>query len=586
MTEPTSNVEYRRFPKRSSVITVYLVTVILTMGGWTTANAGPTDSTEDNLIADIPTTEHQNILYMLLSAELAATRGQEAFALNNYLKAATITQDPAIAEQTTQMAINFQAPTEAAQGAELWAKNAPNNLQAQLIAMTLSIGQSVSKATPYLIRALEINPTQVDQYIAEIQARLSEASAKNLKEALSQIARQRPNDAYAHLTAAQSAAQLGDIKNANRWVDSALTLTPDLTRALELKARLIRYVSDSDTPALQFLSEKVHAFPKNKELRLFYASALIDNGKTDQAKAELNQLTNDKQLGGQALLFLGEILLKENKLQDATNALQKALDYPETRDSAQYLLGETEERQGNIQAAIRWYADLEPGTYQIPGALKAVALLKTLKAYKEAISVIHNSTPNTVEEQKQLILAEIDVLNSSQSSEEAMTLANEVLPKLPDDPDILFSHAMTAAKLKKWEIAENDLKKIIKQNPNNANALNALGYTLSFNKNRLDEALKYIQQALAIAPNNPVFIDSLGWINYQLGNTNEALRYLKKANSMSEDGDIAAHFGEVLWMSDHKEEALAVWKKAMGKDSENNELQETLKRLKVNLQKQ
>lgn len=582
MDESTSGNISRRLPNGIRLATVYLVTIILTMGG--SANLlAQGDQPEGELIAEIPASKHENILYILLTAELAASRHEESMALQYYLQAAEMTQDPAIAEQATQMAITYQAPLEASKGAELWAKTAPNNLQAQLIAMTLSIGQSADKAIPYLIRALEINPAQVDQYIIEIQTRLSDTSAQKLKDALNQIAQKRPKDPYAHLAAAQSAAQQGDIKNANRWVDSALTLEPNLTHALELKARLIRYATDSDNPALLFLAEKVSKFPDNKELRLFYSNALMDNGNSAEAKIQLSHLTEDKKLGGQALVFLGEIFLKENKFQDALAALQKALEFPESRDAAQYLMGETEERQGHFQAAIRWYSDIDPGSYQIPAVLRATALLKTQKLYKDAIDLLHNSTPSTVEEQKQLIIAEIDLLNASHSLEDAMKMANELLPKLPTDQDVLFIHAVTAAKLKNLDVAETDLRNILKQNPNNAKALNALGYILSFNKSRLEEALQYLKQALALSPTNPAFMDSVGWIYYQLGDINEAKTYLTKANSLSDDPDIATHFGEILWSSDLKEEAIAIWKKAYSKNSSSVVLQETLKRFKVNL---
>jgi tetratricopeptide (TPR) repeat protein len=586
MAIPIPNNKYRGFPSNLLAATVYLVMAILTMGGCTKAFGEPNHLADPPLVASVPAAQHTEVLYMLLVSEIALSRQQPELALQNYLKMAEMTHDPAIAEQATQLAINLQAPVEAAISAKLWANTATDNLQAQLIAMTLSIGQSIEEATPYLIRAIDLNPNQADQYLLEIQTRLSDASAKKLTEALNQLAAQRPKNPYVNMAAAQSAALQGDTKNANHLVDIALTLNPNLTSALELKARLIRYVADSDTSALKFLSEKVQAFPENHELRLFYSSALIDSGKTEEAKRQLLTLTKDKPSSGQALVLLSEIYLKENNTSIAIETLKKALDFPETKDAAQFLLGEAEENLGNNQAAIRWYADIQPGSYQIQAIVRAVALLKKQKAYKEAIYLLHSSSPNTLEEQKQLIITEIDLLNMSESSEEAMELANEVLPKLPNDPDILYSHAMTATKLKKWEVAEDDLKKILKQNPNNANALNALGYTLASNKNRLTEALYYLNQALAIAPNNPIFMDNIGWIYYRLGDMQQATTYLKKANKLSEDGDIAAHLGEVLWVNNQKKEAISVWKKAYKKNSDNLLLKDTLKRLNINLKNQ
>lgn len=143
--------------------------------------------------------------------------------------------------------------------------------------------------------------------------------------------------------------------------------------------------------------------------------------------------------------------------------------------------------------------------------------------------------------------------------------------------------AITAVKLKDWDLAEKDLKLVLKQNPKNANALNILGYMLSLNKSRLQEALDYLNQALSIAPNNPAFMDSMGWAYYQLGDLQNALAFLNKANELAKDSQIAAHLGEVLWTSNNKKEAMLVWQKALKYNDENEELLQTLKRLNVNL---
>ncbi len=122
-----------------------------------------------------------------------------------------------------------------------------------------------------------------------------------------------------------------------------------------------------------------------------------------------------------------------------------------------------------------------------------MSLLKETRSYKEAIYLLHNSTPSTNVEQKNLLLSEIDLLNASNTPEEAMQLANEILLKLPNDADVLYLRAISATKLKKFDIAESDLKNILEQNPNIASALNALGYTVSFSKERLPEAIGYLR---------------------------------------------------------------------------------------------
>ncbi len=552
---------------------VYLVISCLTMGASSQAHATAEPSAKQNNV----------LLYNVLVAEMAASRGMRSVALHYYLKAIQQTNDPTIAEASTLLAISLEAPNEALISAERWANEDPLNLQAQLITMTLLISQSVDKALPYLTKVIELDPTQADHPIMEVQSRLSKSSAKSLKEALNTIALARPHDPYAHLIAAESAVEERDINSATHWVDSALTQKPDLTRAIQLKARLIRYQKNSDAPAMRFIKKQLDKYPTNNELRFFYASTLLDTAQTEAAKTELHQLTTDSKYGGSALLILADLYLKEKQLKEASNALKKAETFPDAVDGAEYLLGRIEELQNNKSAAIARYSNVTKGPYQIPAVLHAIALLKETQSYKEAIYLIHNSNPSTFEEQKQLLLMEIDLLNESKASDEAMQLANDILIKIPLDEDVLYSRAVTAIKLKKWDTAETDLKQILKQNPNNANALNALGYALSFNNRRFDEALVYINQALSLAPSNPLFMDTLGWAYYQSGNYHQSVHYLKIALDLSENPKIAAHLGEALWVNNQKNEAKTILKKALETNKDDEELLNTLQRLKVDL---
>ncbi len=451
------------------MLTVYLLICCLTMGTTKTVFA-KTESSEQ----EPPEKKHSALLYNILSAEIAASRDIKSVALSYYIKAIEQTNDPAVAEASTLLAISLEAPDEALISAKRWADAAPLDLQAQLITMTLLISQSVEEALPYLTRIIEIDPTQVDNPIMEVQSRLSEDSAKNLKEALNQLALARPKDPYAHLLAAESAVEQRDLQSATQWVNSALKQRPDLTGAIELKARLIRYEKNDDAPAMHFLKTQLDKYPQNSELRFFYASALLDIEDTQAAKIELAKITRDPKYGGSALLILADLYLREKQWKNASEALKKAQMFPAVADGAEYLSGKSEELQGNKSTAIAHYSNVGKGSYYIPAVLHAIALLKEMGSYQEAIYLIHNSNPTTFEEQKALLLVEIELLNANKSCDEALQLANDILAKLPNDEDILYSHAISAANLKKWEMAEADLQQILKQNPSHANALELL----------------------------------------------------------------------------------------------------------------
>ena len=98
---------------------------------------------------------------------------------------------------------------------------------------------------------------------------------------------------------------------------------------------------------------------------------------------------------------------------------------------------------------------------------------------------------------------------------------------------------------------------------------------------RLPEARQLIQKALEFAPGDPFITDSLGWVEFRMGNRSEALRILDTAYKARPDAEIAAHLGEVLWAIGQRDRAQAVWKEGLLLNRENETLQETLKRLRV-----
>lgn len=527
--------------------------------------------------------QHQYLLYSILVAEMAAQRNMPAIALSRYLELARLTQNPKIAREATEWAIEFQAPEEALLASEYWAKMAPNDLQAQMVATTLVIGYSINRALPYLTRAIELDPKEIGQHLIAIQSRLSSRSADHLKMALFHIAKRYPKNAYASLAAAQSAAQQEDIPNATLWVDKTLELQPNLTAALELKARLIRYHDNSDTAALNFLKERVLQYSDNPELRLFYATALVDASQYKDAIYHLKLLSGDKTYGGQALIYLGEAYRKDNDFDNSVSTWKKAMQHEEMKDNAQFLLGELMEQRNHVSEAVLWFTTIDSGPFHITAQLRAAELLKKNKDFDKAIQVLHDANPTTADEQKQLYLSEIDILATGKKLKDAMNLADEVLTKIPTDEDMLLMHSLVAIKMKQWSLAEKDLKTILQQNANNAEALNTLGYILSLQPERRQEAKQYIEQALSIAPNNPAYLDSLGWLYFKMGDAKKALEYLSKATELSNDPEIAAHLGEVMWALGKKEEAKVVWGQALYRSPKNEVLKETLVRHNVDL---
>lgn len=177
------------------------------------------------------------------------------------------------------------------------------------------------------------------------------------------------------------------------------------------------------------------------------------------------------------------------------------------------------------------------------------------------------------------------MLRDADRNQAAFDLLAGAIDKKPDNPELLYDYGMTAEKLGRFDVLESAMRTVIRVRPDNAQAYNALGYTLADRNERLDEAKVLIEKANALAPDDASILDSLGWVQYRLGNNREALQSLERAYKLRSDADIAVHLGEVLWISGRQGDAERTWKEAGAKEPQNVALQQTLARFNVHMGK-
>jgi len=178
----------------------------------------------------------------------------------------------------------------------------------------------------------------------------------------------------------------------------------------------------------------------------------------------------------------------------------------------------------------------------------------------------------------QLLVAESQLLRDANLNRDAFDLLGQALQKTPDQPELLYDHALTAEKLERFEILESNLKRLIQLKPDHAHAYNALGYSFADRNMRLPEAKQLIEKALELAPSDYFIVDSLGWVLYRMGDLKGAARELRRAWEGRPDGEIGAHLGEVLWALGERDEARRVWQESLKASPESETLQKTLKR--------
>jgi len=236
------------------------------------------------------------------------------------------------------------------------------------------------------------------------------------------------------------------------------------------------------------------------------------------------------------------------------------------------------------EAGAAGYLDKIPPTSQqyIPAQITRAQLLEKQGKPDEARKLLANI--HAMDPRDQALIARTDaaILFDAKRYQEAEARLQQATADFPDDPDLTYDYAMAAEKTGHYEVMEAQLRKLMRTQPDNAQAYNALGYSLADRNQRLQEADKLVEKASALAPNDAFILDSVGWVKYRLGDTSDAIKILRKAYDMQPNAEIGAHLGEVLWKSGDQEQAKAAWREARKLEPDNDTLVKTLKRFQVN----
>ncbi len=527
-----------------------------------------------------------NNIFQFLLAEIAISREQPLIAKNNLIELFKNTKSPNIAEILTEFAIKTDDFKLTSFAAKEWAESDPNNWQAQLIATIILLEQEPILVEKFIERAIKINPSKIDLQIVSLLSQLNENQQQLLEQRLKSIVDRDPKHSIKQLCLAQTAIQLHNIQIAEQAIKIALQNTPDLTNAILLQAKLIKYNTNSDQLALNYLLKQINEFPKNEELIIFYANALFDNEKNSEALKVLSSVIYSKNLDNflEANLLTAEIYMQKLTLdlKKAENHLNKLMNNNLLANGKVYfMLGQIAELQLETEKAIKFYTLIEEPPYQVIGFLRAALLLADNQQYSLALDLLKQADANTLLEKKQLLLLQVEFAIELQDLTQAMDAINQGLKIIPNDIDFLYAASVIYSLNKQFSLAEKNLKTIIKIQPENHIALNALGFILTINQTRQQEAFNYLQLALKLSPDNPIYMDNLGMLLYRMGKIPDSLKTLTNAYNLSEDLNIAIHLGELLWISGKHQQATSVWKKAWQDNPNDLELINVLNQYKV-----
>ena len=551
------------------------------------------------------------LFYQLLVGEIELRSGELGEAYQIVLDAARRNKDEQLFLRATEIALQGRAGDQALAAVKAWRQALPESTEALRFHVQLLVQLNRTPETYEPVQLL-IKLTPAAQRAALISAlpRLYARSGdRALAAALIEQVLQPYLDAPDTRTAARVSAGRSwlvalDGAKALGFAQRAHAQDPTSEAPAALALEMLPGVPAADVIVLSHLAAK----PDSNAVRLLYVRSLLGTQRYVDATAQLETLTRGAPEMAQAWLTLGALRLQLREPAPATVALQKYIDLvqagepaadvaaagavndddaPASKEDALtrgwLLLSQAADLQGDFKGAEAWLAKIDSPQRALEVQTRRASLLAREGKVTQARELIRRVPEREPGDARGKLLAEAQILREAQLWADASTVLAQASLNFPDDVDLIYEQSMMFEKLNRLTDMERLLRRVIELKPDHQHAYNALGYSLAERNVRLPEARTLIRKALDLSPGEPSITDSLGWVEYRLGNRDEAIRLLRDAYRGQPDAEIAAHLGEVLWVSGKLDEARAVWREARRRDAKNEILRETLARLRVDL---
>lgn len=520
-------------------------------------------------------------LYSLLVAEFAGNRERYDIALNNYIQEARRTRDPGVAARATRIARYLDIHQAALSTSLLWADIEPDNPEALFTASSeLARAGQLQEAFTRSEKLLRMGSTPVFTNIAARAGQATDTQREQLAGEFDRLLAEYPGETELLVGRAMLLQQEDRPEESLAMVREALALNGEDIQAAVLEARLL-YQLERPDQALQRLMTLLQQNPDNQRLRLQYAR-LLASVDMEEAQSQFEILVTQSPDDPDLLYSLALVAAEREDTALAKTTFERLLNMGAYTDAAHFYLGRIAEGEEDSATALMHYDAVRGGPDFLPALDRALDIQIRQGQLDAARDKMDNWRQTLPDQQSRLYLLEAQVLARHQYMDESIALLTEALNQSPTDADLLYTRAMLHEQRDRLDLTEQDLRTIIKYQPNNATALNALGYTLADRTTRYQEAHELIEQALRISPNDPAIMDSMGWVQYRLGNYDEALLRLRQALKLFPDHEVAAHLGEVLWVSGETEEARAVWEEGLRLNPDSDLIREAMDRLMDN----
>lgn len=537
----------------------------------------------------VPEPVEQDIIYgnfsrdqleTALLSEFGGMRGYLPQAAENYYELALETADIGIIRRAVEFASASGNNDALLQLAELWLQQEPDALEPHLIVGYELLEQALYvRAMPHLDQVLalggNVDFTAMSARTFSLDNRQRDIIANELESMLTR----HPDEATLYYALAQIYDQSGDSAGARTMLDVATERFGDNPRTVLIEAQLLQNAGQAGA-AQALLADAVAQYPRHRLLRYSYAQILVQNENLREAAVHFTELLRLAPGDLETLYSLALINLELEEYDLAQEQLRTLLDAGHRSNEANFYLAVILESREQLADALFHYQQIGPRSNAFLSAQRQIMrLFVALERFSDATAWRQQRSAENRDLGPILPALEAEALINADYAERAATVLDDALSRYPDNIDLLFARTLLSEQQDNMSRAEQDLRHIIRLEPDNARALNHLGYALTVRTDRYQEALTLIERAIEITPDDPAIIDSLGWVQYKLGRLDEALANLRMAYAAFPDAEVAAHLGEVLWAMNERDQALEIWREALTQQPGSEHILETMKRL-------
>jgi tetratricopeptide (TPR) repeat protein len=559
-----------------------------------------------------------NLFYQLLIAELEVGNSEPSSAALVLLDAAHKAQSEQLYKRATDVALQARAGDQALSCVQAWRKAFPASVDAHryLIQLLVALNRSPEASEP-LRSLIHITPAEERPLLIASLPRFFERTGNPkltpglLEKALQPYLEAADTRTVSQVALAHAWHAAGDTPRALELAERAHTQDPAAEGPVLMALQLLPTTAAAEPIILGHLQ----AQPKSHQMRLFYAQALTLSQRYADALKQVERVTRDAPAVATPWLTLGALRLEMRQPKEATAALKTFLERTDAavnpaaqettvesttapsaasagptaaqteqnRTQALLLLAQAAEQQNDYKAAEAWLAKIDSPQRALDVQMRRASLMAKQGKLTEGLALIKAAPEASEDDARAKLLAQVQLLREARQWEPAHQLLVQANARSVDDPDLLYEQSMMAEKLNHIDEMERLLRQVITLRPDHHHAHNALGFSLADRGLRLPEAKSLIEHALSQAPGDPFITDSLGWVEYRLGNRDAAIKLLMQAYQARPDAEIAAHLGEVLWVNGQQDDARRVLREGTSRDNANDVLRETVVRLKVDL---